>query len=155
MDELRELQLIPGDPAVRGMFRWGLSIFSCVFVTDRFSPTFVPLTSHHNRQVFISFYFFLRRTSREQRNGENRGTWVAQSVKYLTSAQVMSSRFVGSSPASDFADSAEPGACFRICISLCLCPSPTHALPALPLKNKTLKKICFNGENKEVRGKWK
>ena len=29
-----------------------------------------------------------------------RGTWVAQSVKHVTSAQVMISRFVGSSPVS-------------------------------------------------------
>ena len=29
-----------------------------------------------------------------------RGTWVAQLVKYLTSTQVMISRFVGSNPAS-------------------------------------------------------
>ena len=31
---------------------------------------------------------------------KDRGAWVAQSVKQLTSAQVMISRFVGSSPAS-------------------------------------------------------
>ena len=33
------------------------------------------------------------------RRGFSRGIWVAQSVKRLTSAQVMMSRFVGSSPA--------------------------------------------------------
>ena len=32
--------------------------------------------------------------------GKTRGAWVAQWVKRLTSAQVMTSRFVGSSPAS-------------------------------------------------------
>ena len=26
------------------------------------------------------------------------------------------------------ADSSEPGACFRFCVSLSLCPSPVHAL---------------------------
>ena len=39
------------------------------------------------------------------------------------------------------ADSSEPGACFRFCVSLSLCPFPAHALS---LKNKqTLKKIFF------------
>ena len=33
------------------------------------------------------------------------------------------------------ADSSEPGACFRFCVSLSLCPSPAHAL-YLSLKNK-------------------
>ena len=33
------------------------------------------------------------------------------------------------------ADSSEPGACFRFCVSLSLCPSPAHAL-SLTLKNK-------------------
>ena len=119
------------------------------------------------------------------------GAWVALSVKRLTSAQVMFSWFVSSSPmlgsvltawslepASDSlspslcpfptlalplknklgvpgwrsqlsvrlqpghdltvrefeprvglcADCSEPGACFRFCVSLSLCPSPAHAL---------------------------
>ena len=33
------------------------------------------------------------------------------------------------------ADGSEPGACFGFCVSLSLCPSPTHAL-ALSLKNE-------------------
>ena len=33
------------------------------------------------------------------------------------------------------ADSSEPGACCRFCVSLSLCPSPAHAL-SLCLKNK-------------------
>ena len=48
------------------------------------------------------------------------GAWVAQSVGRLTSAQVMISRFVSSSPASGSADSSEPGACFGFCVSLSL-----------------------------------
>ena len=35
------------------------------------------------------------------------------------------------------ADSSEPGACFRFCVSLCLCPSPAGTLSlCLSLKNK-------------------
>ena len=33
------------------------------------------------------------------------------------------------------ADSSEPGACFRFCVSLSLCPSPVHAL-SLSLSQK-------------------
>ena len=45
------------------------------------------------------------------------------------------------------ADSSEPGACFRFCVSLSLWPSPTHAL-SLSVKNKinikkNLKKKLF------------
>ena len=54
-----------------------------------------------------------------------RGTWVAQSVKHRTSAQVMISQFVSSSPASGSVLTAcsEPGACFGFCVSFSLCPS--------------------------------
>ena len=55
-----------------------------------------------------------------------RGAWVAQSVKRPTSAQVTVREFeprVGL-----WADGSEPGACFRVCVSLSLCPSPVHAL---------------------------
>ena len=57
------------------------------------------------------------------------GAWVAQSVKRLTSAQVMSLWFVGLSPTSGLcADSMEPGACFGFCVCLSPCPSPTQPL---------------------------
>ena len=73
--------------------------------------------------------------------------WVAQSVKHPTSAQVMISRFVGSSHTSGSvltAQSLEPASdsvCLSVCLSLSLslslpvslCPSPTHALS---LKNE-------------------
>ena len=41
-----------------------------------------------------------------------------------------------------WADGSEPGACFRFCVSLSLCPSPVHALSLSVPKiiNKTLKK---------------
>ena len=56
------------------------------------------------------------------RNRASRGSWVAQSVKRQTSAQVMSMPFVNLSPASGgfCSDSSEPGACFRFCVSLSL-----------------------------------
>ena len=57
-----------------------------------------------------------------------RGTWVAQSVKHPTLAQVMISSSVSSSPESGpvlTAQSPEPAS---DSVSLALCPSPTHAL---------------------------
>ena len=40
------------------------------------------------------------------------------------------------------ADGSEPGACFRFCVSLSLCPSPVHALSlSVPKINKHWKKI--------------
>ena len=43
-----------------------------------------------------------------------------------------------------WADGSEPGACFRFCVSLSLCPSPVHALSlSVPKINKTLKKKFF------------
>ena len=54
------------------------------------------------------------------------GAWVAQLVKRPTSAQVMISHF---EPRIRLcADSSEPGACFRFCVSLALCPSPARTL---------------------------
>ena len=65
-----------------------------------------------------------------------RGAWVAQSVKRLTSAQVIISRFVGSSPASGSVLTSQSLELLRIlCLALSLCPSPAHAL-SLCLKNK-------------------
>ena len=55
---------------------------------------------------------------------------MAQSVERLTSAQVMISQLVSSSPASGSvltAQSLEPGACFRFCVSLSL-SAPPHSL---------------------------
>ena len=57
------------------------------------------------------------------------GTWVAQSDKRLTSAQVTISRFVGLSPVSGCASSWEPGARFGFCVLLSLRPTPACALP--------------------------
>ena len=59
-----------------------------------------------------------------------RGAWVAQSVGHPTSAQVMTSQFLGSSPASGSvltAQSLEP-ALYSVSPSLSLCPFPTHTL---------------------------
>ena len=56
------------------------------------------------------------------------GAWVAQSVEHPTSAQVVISWFVGSSPVSGSvltAQSLEPAS---DSVSLSLCPSPTHTL---------------------------
>ena len=57
-----------------------------------------------------------------------KGTWVAQSVKHLTSPQVMISLFVGSSPTSGSvltAQSLEPA---LDSVSPSLCPFPAHTL---------------------------
>ena len=69
------------------------------------------------------------------RNKYGWGAWGAQSVKRPTSAQVMISQFLGSSPASGSALTAwslEPAS---NSVSFSLCPSPAHPL-SLSLKNK-------------------
>ena len=75
----------------------------------------------------------------ERQNGKQvrnvGGTGVAQSVRRLTSAQVVISRFVGLGPASDSAltaQSPEPGS---DSVSPSLCPSPVHTL-SLSLSQK-------------------
>ena len=71
------------------------------------------------------------------------GAWVAQSVERPTSAQVMISQFVGSSPTSGCmltAQSLEP-AWDSVSLSLSLCPSPTHTLShSLSLSKINIKK---------------
>ena len=65
----------------------------------------------------------------------HKGTWVAQSVKHLTSAQVMISQSVGSSPASGSVltpQSLEP---VSDSVSPSLCPTPSRAL-SLPVSQK-------------------
>ena len=70
-----------------------------------------------------------------------RGAWVAQSVKRPTSAQVMISHCEISHDLLICADSSEPGACFRFCVCVSLCPSPVHALSLLVSKiNKNIYK---------------
>ena len=70
-----------------------------------------------------------------------RGAWVAQSVKRPTSAQVMISRSVSSSPALGSGLTAQSLEPVLDSVSPSLCPSPTHALSLSVSKiNKTLKK---------------
>ena len=77
------------------------------------------------------------------RSKHHRGTWVAHSVKHPTSAQVMVSQFVGSSPTSGSVLTAqEPGVCFGFWVSLSLCSS-------LPPKNKHLKMSLKTKKNKK------
>ena len=57
------------------------------------------------------------------------GTWMAQLVECLTSAQVMISQFVSSNPASGSVLTARTlETVLRCCVSLSLCSSPAHAL---------------------------
>ena len=68
--------------------------------------------------------------SKDLKRHSFRRAWVTQSVEHPTSAQVMISQFVGSSPASGSVPTAcsEPEACFRFCVSFSLRPSPAHSL---------------------------
>ena len=57
------------------------------------------------------------------------GAWVAQSVKRLTSAQVMIAAVCGFEPHVGLhADGSEPGACFRCWVTFSLRPSSAHSL---------------------------
>ena len=78
------------------------------------------------------------------KRSENRGAWVAQSVKRPTSARVMTSQFVGSSPASGsvlMARSLEPVSA-SVSPSLSAPPPLTLCLPLSPSVSKiNIKKI--------------
>ena len=78
---------------------------------------------------------------------------MAQTVERPTSAQVMISQLVGGfEPRVGLcADSSEPGACFRFCVSLSAFPSPAHAL-SLSKINKH-KKIFLNRKRVIFRSK--
>ena len=56
------------------------------------------------------------------------GAWVAQLVKRPTSSWVMLALRGFKPHVGLCADSLEPGVCFRLFVSLSLCPSPVHAL---------------------------
>ena len=63
------------------------------------------------------------------KNSNFGGAWVAQSVKRLTSAQVMISRVCELEPLTGLcADSSEPGACFELCLPLSLALPCSHSL---------------------------
>ena len=65
-----------------------------------------------------------------------RGTWVAQSVKHLTSAQARISRFVGSGPVSGSALKAQSLEPASDSVSPSFCPSPAHTCLSLSEINK-------------------
>ena len=67
-------------------------------------------------------------TEKENQNGRRRGTWVAQSVKRLISAQVMISWLVSSSPTSGSVLTAQILEPVSDSVSPSLCPSPAPAL---------------------------
>ena len=83
-----------------------------------------------------------------------RGSWVAQLVTRLTSAQVMIAQFVGLSPSLGSV-LTETGTCFGFFVSLSLCPSPTCTLSlSLSFKNKyTLKSFFFYVKKLKTKGK--
>ena len=75
------------------------------------------------------------------------GTWGAQWVKRLTSAEVMISRFMSLSPASGSvltAHSLEP---VLDSVSLSLCPFPAHALSLSKINKYFLKILFFKRES--------
>ena len=61
------------------------------------------------------------------RKAKIKGTWVAHSVKHLTSVWVMISRFVSSSPASSSLLLVR-SPLWILCLPLSLCPSPTSKI---------------------------
>ena len=65
------------------------------------------------------------------RNDDSSGTWVAQSIECpplgFSSGHDLAVREF-EPRVGLWADGSEPGACFRFCVSLSLCPSPVHAL---------------------------
>ena len=89
-----------------------------------------------NIHTYVLLLFSKRKNAKVEQNLIEvvvcRGIWVPQSVKHLTSALVMISLFMGSSPMSGSvltAWSLEPAS---DSVSLSLCPSPTCALSLSP-----------------------
>ena len=84
----------------------------------------LPLSAPPLLMFSLSLFLFLSKINKHW------GTWMAHSVKHPTSAQVMNSQFVGSSPASGSvltAQSLEP-ASDAVSPSLCLSPVRLFAL---------------------------
>ena len=108
--------------------------------TDSGQPTWDSLSSSLSAHPPLMLTSSLSLTLSLSKINQHWGAWVAQSVKRLTLAQVMISRFVGLSPALGFvvtARSLEPAS---DSVFLFLCPSPAHTLSLCVSKiNKTLK----------------
>ena len=64
------------------------------------------------------------------------GTWVAQSFDFSSGHDLVVHEF--KPRMGPCVDSSEPGACFRFCVSLSLCSSPSHAL-SLSLSKTNIK----------------
>ena len=94
----------------------------------------LPLRSLQNAAIVVFFHHLLPQAFLTDSwkiptlRAEMRGSWVAPSVKHLTSAQVTISWFMGLSPTSGSVLTAQPGAYFRFRVSHSLCPSPACAL---------------------------
>ena len=83
-------------------------------------PRVIPFFWAYNMPATLAIIYWLRKTIKIP---VGRGTWVTQSVKGLTLAQVMISQFMSSSPMS----SSVLAVCSLLGI-LSLCPSLAHAL---------------------------
>ena len=78
----------------------------------------------------------------------HRGAWVAQSVEPRTSAQIMISRSVSSSPAPGSVLTAQSLERASDSVSLSLCPSPACTpSPSLTKNKQTLKKLRKKKKN--------
>ena len=108
---------------------------------------FIHIENDKVGQLCHFVYIIIRKEKIYLKSPESRGTWVAQSVEsdFGSGHDLVVPEF---EPRIRLcADSSEPGACFRFCVPLPLCPSPARTL-SLSLKNKyTLKKnkawICI------------
>ena len=83
------------------------------------------IVSNLLKNINMHFFHYLIRYLRSK---INRGAWVAQLVKLLTSGLGHGLSICEFEPCVGlYADSSEPGACFGFCVSVSFSPSPTCA----------------------------
>ena len=124
--------------------------YSCILVGAFLVPqahclSRPPRTHKHRESRSLTLIVFpaesprLRTGTPEKvlKKSNERGAWVAQSVKRrLQPGHDLAVREF-EPRVRLWADGSEPGACFRFCVSLSLCPSPVHVLSlSVPKINK-------------------
>lgn len=117
--------LLPEWPQMKSLACWGLGFLFCktMIITPALSSTILYWTLRSLLRRMTSRLLFLPQKNKFNHNNKkhlSRGTWVAQSVRCLPSAQVKELKVLGSSSTSDSLLRRKPDSP-SACISSCLC----------------------------------